>query len=227
MTPLITLEHISKIYRRGSEEVRALDDVSLTVDRGEFVTVVGQSGSGKSTLMNILGCLDTPTTGEYRLDGHAVSALRDDALSLARNRHIGFVFQGFNLVPSLSALENVELPLLYRGMRRGERRELATACLEQVGLGGRMHHRPAEMSGGQQQRVAIARALAARPPILLADEPTGNLDAASGQEVMAILNTLHAQGTTIVLITHDTGIAAQAPRRVHIRDGRIAADDRG
>ncbi len=223
--PIIRMRNIYKRFYIGQpNELEILHGIDLDVMPGEFLSIVGPSGSGKSTLMNILGCLDTPTKGEYLLDGHAVSGLNDQTLSLVRNRHIGFIFQGFNLVSNLNALENVELPLQYRGMTRIQRRELATACLDQVGLGRRLHHRPAEMSGGQQQRVAIARALAAQPPIILADEPTGNLDQASGSEVMAILNTLHQNGTTIILITHDNAIADQAPRRVCICEGRIVSD---
>ncbi len=219
--PQICVEEVYKIYRRGDQEVRALDGVSLTVENGEFLAIVGQSGSGKSTLMNVLGCLDTPSSGRYLLEGADVSAMSDRTLSEIRNRRIGFVFQSFQLIPGLDALENVELPLLYRGLPREERRRLAADCLERVGLGSRLHHRPAEMSGGQQQRVAIARAIAAKPPILLADEPTGNLDSASGREILDILRELNAEGRTVLLITHDPRIAEAAQRRIHIRDGRI------
>ncbi len=219
--PQICVEEVYKIYRRGEQEVRALDGVSLTVENGEFLAIVGQSGSGKSTLMNVLGCLDTPSSGRYLLEGEDVSAMSDRTLSEIRNRRIGFVFQSFQLIPGLDALENVELPLLYRGLPREERRRLAVDCLERVGLGSRLHHRPAEMSGGQQQRVAIARAIAAKPPILLADEPTGNLDSASGREILDILRELNAEGRTVLLITHDPRIAEAARRRIHIRDGRI------
>lgn len=218
---LIDIRELSKIYRAGPHEIRALDSVSLTVRPGEFVAVVGHSGSGKSTLMNILGCLDTPDEGEYRLEGRLISTLGDRELSAIRNRRIGFVFQGFHLIPGLDALENVELPLIYRGMGREERRRAAADCLSRVGLGDRMRHRPGEMSGGQQQRVAIARAIAARPSLVLADEPTGNLDTASGEEVMDILEELHREGRTIILITHDRDIAARAGRTVEIRDGRL------
>lgn len=201
--------------------MHALDGISLTIERGEFVAIVGRSGSGKSTLMNVLGCLDTPTAGEYVLDGENVDALSEDQLSRIRNQKIGFIFQGFNLVPGLTALENVELPLSYRGIPREERRALAEEALNRVGLAGRMRHRPGQMSGGQQQRVAIARAIAARPPIILADEPTGNLDTKSGAAVMDILHGLHKEGRTILLITHDERIAQQAQRRVAIRDGAL------
>lgn len=224
MEEIIRLEHISKIYHPGENEIRALSDVSLTVHKGEFVAIVGQSGSGKSTLMNLLGCLDTPSEGAYILEGSDVSTLSDHQLSAIRNRQIGFIFQGFNLIPSLTALENVELPLIYRGISREERRRAARESLERVGLGNRMRHRPAEMSGGQQQRVAIARAIAAHPPILLADEPTGNLDSASGADVMEILRSLNRDGHTVILITHDSGIAATIDRVVHIQDGQIVSD---
>lgn len=224
MEEIIRLEHISKIYHPGENEIRALSDVSLTIHKGEFVAIVGQSGSGKSTLMNLLGCLDTPTDGAYILEGSDVSTLSDQQLSAIRNRQIGFIFQGFNLIPSLTALENVELPLIYRGVGREERRRAARESLERVGLSNRMRHRPAEMSGGQQQRVAIARAIAAHPPILLADEPTGNLDSASGADVMDILRSLNRDGHTVILITHDSGIAAAIDRVVHIQDGQIISD---
>lgn len=224
MEEIIRLEHINKIYHPGENEIQALSDVSLTVHKGEFVAIVGQSGSGKSTLMNLLGCLDTPTDGAYILEGSDVSTLSDQQLSAIRNRQIGFIFQGFNLIPSLTALENVELPLIYRGVGREERRRAARESLERVGLSNRMRHRPAEMSGGQQQRVAIARAIAAHPPILLADEPTGNLDSTSGADVMDILRSLNRDGHTVILITHDSGIAATIDRVVHIQDGQIISD---
>lgn len=224
MEEIIRLEHINKIYHPGENEIRALSDVSLTIHKGEFVAIVGQSGSGKSTLMNLLGCLDTPTDGAYILEGSDVSTLSDHQLSAIRNRQIGFIFQGFNLIPSLTALENVELPLIYRGVGREERRRAARESLERVGLSNRMRHRPAEMSGGQQQRVAIARAIAAHPPILLADEPTGNLDSTSGADVMDILRSLNRDGHTVILITHDSGIAAAIDRVVHIQDGQIISD---
>ncbi len=221
MASLIALSHISKTYHPGENQVAALRDVSFTVEKGEFVAVVGSSGSGKSTLMNILGCLDTPDEGSYLLDGKDVSALPDRDLSKIRNRKIGFIFQGFNLVPELSALENVELPLSYRGIHRGERRELAEQALSQVGLSDRMGHTPAQMSGGQQQRVAIARAIAARPPVILADEPTGNLDTVSGHSVMQTLLSLNEEGKTLLLITHDPAVARLAPRTLRVRDGRV------
>ena len=221
MESLIELQNVFKIYSDGENRVNAMDDVSLQVERGEFVSIIGQSGSGKSTLMNILGCLDVPTSGEYLLDGKSVKKMTDGELSLIRNRKIGFVFQGFNLIPSLDALENVELPLIYRGLGKSQRRRLALEALKRVGLGERIHHRPAQMSGGQQQRVAIARAIAAKPSIILADEPTGNLDSASGAEVMKILKGLHLEGKTIILITHDSVVAAMADRQVQIRDGRV------
>ena len=224
MQALLDVKNLYKIYKSGPDEVRALDGVTFSVAQGEMVAVVGASGSGKSTLMNILGCLDAPTRGSYRLDGQEVGRLSDRRLSAIRNRKIGFIFQGFNLVPSLSALENVELPLLYRGIAGKKRRQLAEAALQRVGLSQRMRHRPAELSGGQQQRVAIARAIAARPPMILADEPTGNLDSRAGGQIMAILRELHADGRTVVLITHDDGIAQSVPRRIRMMDGKILED---
>lgn len=223
MSALIEIADVYKIYHPGEGEVRALDGVSLTVEAGDFLAIVGHSGSGKSTLMNILGCLDAPTSGRYRLEGRDVASLSERRLSDIRNRSIGFVFQGFHLIPGLDALENVELPLIYRGMGREKRRRLARESLERVGLGNRLHHRPAQMSGGQQQRVAIARAIAARPPLILADEPTGNLDSVSGQDIMTILRELHGEGHTVILITHDNQIAAAAQRLVRIQDGRIVS----
>ncbi len=220
MAPLLELQHVSKIYQRG-DIVKALDDVSLAIDRGEFVAVVGQSGSGKSTLMNILGCLDVPTGGRYLLGGRDMSRASAALGAQVRGRHIGFIFQGFHLLPFLTALENVELPLMYRGMNREERRRRALDSLERVGLAERIYHRPMELSGGQQQRVAIARALAATPPLILADEPTGNLDSGSGEEIMRLLHGLHRDGHTIVLITHDEHVADTAGRRIVIRDGRV------
>jgi putative ABC transport system ATP-binding protein len=224
MSGIIRIQKLYKIYRQGSSEVRALNGISLKVNQGEFVAIVGHSGSGKTTLMNLLGCLDTPTSGIYSLDGRNVADLTDDQLSLIRNRHIGFIFQGYNLIPSLDALENVELPLIYRGMKREQRKRVAAQAIIRVGLGSRMHHRPAELSGGQQQRVAIARAIAARPPIILADEPTGNLDTVSGREIIKILLELNSEGKTIILITHDMEIAQNASRIIEIRDGRIVSD---
>lgn len=224
---LIVTEHLSKIYNEGKEnEVRALQDINLTIDRGEFVCFLGQSGSGKSTLMNILGCLDLPTYGTFILNGTPVSEIKPSTLSGIRNREIGFIFQGFNLIPALTALENVELPLIYRGTSLHERRDLAMEALAEVGLGDRMHHLPAEMSGGQQQRVAIARAMAAKPPIIMADEPTGNLDSKSGKEIMTRLRQLNSEtGTTVILITHDSHLATMAKRIVTITDGRAVADE--
>ncbi len=227
MSALVEVKDICKIYNPGENEVRALDHVSVSIEEGEFVAIIGQSGSGKSTLMNMLGCLDVPTSGTYMLHGQDVSALDDDELSDIRNREIGFIFQGFNLIPNLTALENVELPLIYRGVSKGKRSELSELALEKVGLGNRLHHKPAEMSGGQQQRVAIARAIAQAPPVILADEPTGNLDSRSTKDIMEILQELHREGRTIILITHDNEIAAQARRVIKIRDGRIDSDSGG
>lgn len=221
---LIDVRNVYKIYNPGENEVRALDGISLTVEKGEFVAIIGQSGSGKSTLMNMLGLLDTCTSGEYYMDGIDVSNMTDDELSEIRNKKIGFIFQGFNLISSLTAKGNVELPLVYRGMKRADREKLSTQALEMVGLEKRMNHRPSQMSGGQQQRVAIARAIAARPPIILADEPTGNLDSHSGKDVMKIIHRLHEEGRTIILITHDNGIAEEAQRVVRIQDGKIIED---
>lgn len=222
--PVIQTESLRKIYRLGEEEIRALDGVDLRVEQGEFVAVVGQSGSGKSTLMHLLGCLDRPTEGRYRLGGRDVQTLSQRELARIRNRQIGFVFQGFNLIAGLSALENVELPLSYRRMSAARRREWAAECLSRVGLSHRLHHRPGEMSGGQQQRVAIARAVAVCPDLILADEPTGNLDPQSGREVMELLGQLNREGKTILLITHDVGIAAQAKRAVRMHNGRLQTE---
>ncbi len=224
MSALVEIRDVCKIYNPGENEVRALDHVNVTIDEGEFVAIIGQSGSGKSTLMNMLGCLDVPTSGLYRLHGHDVSELDDDELSDIRNREIGFIFQGFNLIPNLTALENVELPLIYRGVGKAKRMELSKKALEKVGLAHRIDHKPSEMSGGQQQRVAIARAIAQAPPIILADEPTGNLDSHSTQEIMGILNDLHEDGRTVILITHDNEIAEKAKRVIKIKDGRIETD---
>lgn len=224
MGSLVEIRDICKIYNPGENEVRALDHVSLEIDRNEFVAIIGQSGSGKSTLMNMLGCLDVPTSGTYILHDKDVSSLTDDELSDIRNTEIGFIFQGFNLIQNLTALENVELPLIYRGVGKKERDELSVRALEKVGLAHRMKHKPAEMSGGQQQRVAIARAIAQAPPIILADEPTGNLDSNSTKEIMGILRELHADGRTVILITHDNEIAAQADRVIKIKDGRVESD---
>lgn len=227
MGALVEIRDVCKVYNPGENEVRALDHVSVNIDEGEYVAIIGQSGSGKSTLMNMLGCLDVPTSGLYRLHGQNVSELDDDELSDIRNREIGFIFQGFNLIPNLTAIENVELPLIYRGVGKAQRVELARKALEKVGLEHRMDHKPAEMSGGQQQRVAIARAIAQAPPIILADEPTGNLDSHSTQEIMGILRELYEEGRTVILITHDNEIAAKAKRVIKIRDGHIEADTMG
>ena len=221
---LIEIRDMYKIYNPGENEVRAIDGVNLTIEHGEFVAIIGQSGSGKSTLMNMLGLLDIPTSGKYLLNGRDVEGLSDDELSEIRNKEIGFIFQGFNLITSLTAVENVELPLVYRGMKKEERNELAVSALNRVGLSHRLDHLPKQMSGGQQQRVAIARAVAARPPIILADEPTGNLDSHSGVEVMKILHELHEEGRTIILITHDNDIANEAQRVIRIQDGQIVSD---
>jgi putative ABC transport system ATP-binding protein len=220
---LITLEGVSRVYQTGRFEVRALDRLDLTVEQGEFLAVVGPSGSGKSTLMNIVGCLDRPTSGRYVLDGTAVEELDDNGLADVRSRSIGFVFQSYNLLPRTSALDNVAAALAYQGVGRRERVARASASLERLGLGDRMDHEPTELSGGQQQRVAIARALVTEPALLLADEPTGNLDTASGDDVMGILRDLHATGRTVILITHDADVAARADRQVHVRDGRLVA----
>lgn len=224
MSALVEIRDISKIYNPGENEVRALDHISLTIQKGEFVAIIGQSGSGKSTLMNMIGCLDVPTEGTYILNGQNVSKLSDNELSDIRNQEIGFIFQGFNLIANLTAQENVELPLIYRGVPKKERHELSVAALKKVGLAHRMDHRPSEMSGGQQQRVAIARAIAQAPPVILADEPTGNLDSASSMEILDILKQLHAENRTVILITHDNDIAKQAKRVIRIKDGKIERD---
>lgn len=221
---LIKVEDLCKIYNPGENEVRALDHVNLEIKTGEFVAIIGQSGSGKSTFMNMLGCLDVPTSGKYYLNGTDVSTMKDNDLSVVRNREIGFIFQGFNLIANLNAIENVELPLIYRGIDRKTRHKLAIESLKMVGLEKRMQHKPSEMSGGQQQRVAIARAIAAKPPVILADEPTGNLDSASSREILGILKQMHQSGRTVILITHDNGIADQARRVVRIMDGKIESD---
>ena len=224
MKKLVEIKDVCKIYNPGENEVRALNHVTLTIGEGEFVAIIGQSGSGKSTLMNMLGCLDTPTSGKYYLHGQDVSHMTDDEQSDVRNREIGFIFQGFNLIPSLTALENVELPLIYRGVGKKERERLANSALNSVGLEKRKTHKPNEMSGGQQQRVAIARAIAQAPPILLADEPTGNLDTASTKEIIRIIKRLYHEGRTVIIITHDPGIAKQAKRIITISDGMIQSD---
>ena len=222
---LIEIKNIYKIYNEGKEsEVRALDGVTLSIDRGEFVAIIGASGSGKSTLMNILGCLDVPTYGDYILNGTDVTDRTDRQLAHIRNKEIGFIFQGYNLIPALTAYENVELPLIYQGISVFQRKERVMAALERVGMADRFGHRPSEMSGGQQQRVAIARAIATHPPIIMADEPTGALDSKTGKHVLEILHSLHEGGSTIILITHDNGIAATAHRIVRISDGHIVAD---
>lgn len=221
MTALIEMKNICKWYTTGSQTVKALDNVSLTVQKGEMIAILGRSGSGKSTLMNVLGCLDTPTQGHYLLAGQAVSSMTEGQLSAVRNRTVGFVFQSFHLLPQMSARENVELPLIYRGMPEKKRRHLAEENLRLVGLADRMEHRPNQLSGGQQQRVAIARALAGNPPMLLADEPTGNLDTGAGREIMSLLHHLHEKGTTVIIITHDPEIGMACPRRVVMEDGHL------
>ena len=224
MTAVIRIRDLTREYRMGSERILALRGVSLEIRRNEYVAIMGPSGSGKSTMMNVLGCLDTPTAGEYWLNGEEVSRLTDDALARARNREIGFVFQTFNLLPRATALHNVELPLVYGGVRARERRARAAAALERVGLARRMDHRPNELSGGQRQRVAIARALVNRPSILLADEPTGNLDSVTSEEIMEVFAALHAAGQTVIMVTHEPEIAARAERRIVLRDGRVESD---
>ena len=223
---LIQLEQIYKIYNEGKEnEVRALNGVTLSIGRGEFVSIIGASGSGKSTLMNVLGCLDLPTRGSYHLNGKLASKMNDDQLSHIRNVEIGFIFQGYNLIPALDALENVELPLIYQGVGAEKRAKIAREALERVGLGDRVHNYPSQMSGGQQQRVAIARAISTGAPILMADEPTGALDSKTGEQVLGILRQLHReQGTTVLLITHDNKVAAAAERVIRIADGQIVVD---
>ncbi|NLO97176.1 MAG: ABC transporter ATP-binding protein [Peptococcaceae bacterium] len=222
---MITLQGITKIYRTSKVEVTALQGINLHIAKGEFVAIMGPSGSGKSTMMNILGCLDTPTAGEYILDGMKVAQASRKTLADIRNKKLGFIFQGFNLLPRTTALENVELPLVYAGVKRKERRERAIEALKAVGLEERIRHKPQELSGGQQQRVAIARALVTGPSVILADEPTGNLDSRSSEDVMAIFQKLHEQGNTIVLVTHEPDIAAYARRIIHFKDGRIERDE--
>ncbi|HSB45808.1 MAG TPA: ABC transporter ATP-binding protein [Nitrospira sp.] len=224
MIPLIECNDIWKIYRVGDMEVQALRGLSLTIEQGEFVAIMGSSGSGKSTLMNILGCLDQPTKGFYRLNGVEVENLRPDQLAEIRNQQIGFVFQSFNLIPRTSALENAQLPLFYRGLSLKEQRAKAAAALQRVGLSGREHHYPTQLSGGQQQRVAIARALVTAPSLLLADEPTGNLDTQSSREIMAILEGLNREGITVILVTHEVDVAAYAHREIVIKDGQVLTD---
>src|SRR5882724_5267292 len=224
---LIRLEKISRRYQMGGETIHALREVSLQIERGEYVAIMGPSGSGKSTMMNLIGCLDTPTSGSYELNGTNVSEMDDNQLAEVRNREIGFVFQSFNLLPRSDALHNVVLPLIYAGMDTEERRQKALAALAQVGLTDRIHHKPNELSGGQRQRVAIARALVNEPAILLADEPTGNLDSATGEEIMRLFEELYQRGNTIILVTHERDIAAHARRTVHLRDGLIESDEVG
>lgn len=221
---MIEIKNMSKIYRIGDVEVKALSNVSLSIQQHEFVSIIGPSGSGKSTLMNMIGLLDVPTYGEYFLEDNEVNGLNDDQLADIRNHKIGFIFQGFNLIQKLNSVENVELPLIYQGIAAKERYKKSVEALTLVGLGDRIHHKPAELSGGQQQRVAIARALVGNPSIILADEPTGNLDSKSGKDIMSMLKVMHAKGNTIVLITHDNDIAMQAERLVRIQDGQIIED---
>ncbi|HSB61673.1 MAG TPA: ABC transporter ATP-binding protein [Vicinamibacteria bacterium] len=224
--PIIRTEELWRTYQMGAEEIHALRGVSFTIEPNEYVAVMGPSGSGKSTLMNLIGCLDTPTRGTYVLRGKLVSEMNDDQLAAIRNREIGFVFQTFNLLPRATALHNVELPLVYAGVPKEERLERARGALQMVDLADRMHHKPNELSGGQRQRVAIARALVMKPSILLADEPTGNLDSATGEEIMRLFERLHHEGNTIILVTHERDIAEHAHRTIHIRDGRIERDER-
>ena len=224
---MISVKNLKKTYFLGGEEVHALDDVSLSIKEHEFVAIIGQSGSGKSTFMNMLGCLDRPDSGEITLDGTDILKCKEKELSVIRNKKIGFIFQQFHLLPKLSALENVELPLIYQGMPTKKRREKAVKALKAVGLEKRMNHKPNQLSGGQQQRVAIARALVAEPSLILADEPTGNLDSRSGKEIMMLLHNLYEEGNTIVLITHDNNVAMEAPRQVQISDGKIIKDSGG
>jgi putative ABC transport system ATP-binding protein len=225
--PLIVVEDLHRHYVVGGETVRALDGVSFRIVRGEWVAIIGQSGSGKSTLMNLLGCLDTPTSGVYRLNGADVEGLADDALADLRNKEIGFVFQTFQLLPRASALANVELPLVYRGLPRRERRARAEEALHAVGLANRMTHKPNELSGGQRQRVAIARALVGDPSILLADEPTGNLDSQTGEDIIRLFGELHGRGHTIILVTHEPKLASRCPRAIRLSDGRVVGDGPG
>ncbi|HEX4822711.1 MAG TPA: ABC transporter ATP-binding protein [Candidatus Polarisedimenticolaceae bacterium] len=227
MSALIDIKDVHKTYQMGAETiVQALDDVSLSIEGGDYVAIMGPSGSGKSTLMNLIGCLDTPTSGSYVLKGREIATMNDDELAQIRNKEIGFIFQTFNLLPRADAVQNVELPLVYSGVPRRERRERAEKALDAVGLGTRKHHRPNEMSGGQRQRVAIARALVNGPSILLADEPTGNLDSKTGEEILALMDDLHRRGNTIILVTHEDDLAQHAARVVRLRDGKIISDVR-
>jgi putative ABC transport system ATP-binding protein len=223
---LILAEDLWRVYTLGEQEVEALRGVSLTVARNEFLAIMGPSGSGKSTLMNLIGCLDTPTRGTYRLNGKLVSAMSEDDLAFTRNREIGFVFQVFNLLPRASAFRNVELPLVYAGMKKADREERARRALERVEMKARMTHKPAELSGGERQRVAVARALVNEPSLLLADEPTGNLDSRTGREILNLFHRIHEQGNTIIIVTHDREVADQAQRIIHLRDGQIERDER-
>jgi putative ABC transport system ATP-binding protein len=225
MRSIISLTDVHKVYKMGSQIVRALDGASLDVQPNEYVAIMGPSGSGKSTMMNIIGCLDTPTSGSYVLNGTSVGDLDDDELAAVRNREIGFVFQTFNLLPRVNCLQNVELPLIYSGISRSERRDMARAALESVGLGDRMDHKPNELSGGQRQRVAVARALVNNPAILLADEPTGNLDSKTGVEIMNLFEELHRRGNTLLVVTHEEDIAQHARRIVRLRDGVVESDE--
>ena len=223
---LIALRDVHKLYDMGQEQVRALDGVSLEINHGDYIAVMGPSGSGKSTLMNVIGCLDTPTSGSYKLRDREIATMQDDELAAIRNQEIGFVFQTFNLLPRVNALQNVELPLVYSGLTRAERRERAARVLDEVGLADRMHHRPTELSGGQRQRVAIARALVNRPSLVLADEPTGNLDSKTGEEIMGLIAELHQRGNTIILVTHEEELANRAARVVRLLDGKIVSETR-
>ena len=227
MSALIDIKDVTKTYQMGAETtVRALDGVSVAIEQGDYVAIMGPSGSGKSTLMNLIGCLDTPSSGSYQLNGREIAAMGDDDLAQIRNKEIGFIFQTFNLLPRADAVQNVELPLVYSGLPRRERKERAVKALESVGLGERKHHRPNEMSGGQRQRVAIARALVNAPSILLADEPTGNLDSKTGDEILALMDDLHVKGNTIILVTHEDELAQHAARGIRLRDGKIVSDIR-
>lgn len=221
---IINIEHISKVYQVGTEEVRALSDISISIDKNEYVAIMGPSGSGKSTLMNVLGCLDTPTAGKYEFNKNNVSEMNDNDLAKIRNKEIGFVFQTFNLLPRSDAFHNVELPLIYSGVSKAERRSRAKQALIDVGLENRMHHKPNELSGGQRQRVAVARALVTNPSIILADEPTGNLDSKTGEEIMLLFNEIHGKGNTIILVTHEEYIAEHAARIVRLKDGLVESD---